>query len=121
MTEEKFIHDSQTVLKFIQCYCDNEHFKSGKTKNFIRLNYKSRDLKEEIHYELCPKCEETLKYSYLKLQECPHDEKPSCRKCPQPCYDKPQWKLLAKIMRYSGMRFGVLRIRKFFSGFKKSA
>lgn len=122
MTEEKFIHDSQTVLKFIQCYCDNEHFKSVKKKDSIKLNYNNKDLNEEIHYELCEKCAETLHYSYVKLQECPHDEKPSCRQCPKPCYDKTEWKLLAKIMRYSGIRFGIVKIRrKLFDRFKKSA
>ena len=121
MTEEKFILDSQTVLKFIQCYCDNEHFKSVKNKNFIRLNYKAKDLNEEIHFHLCKECEETLNYSYQKLQTCPRDEKPSCRKCPSPCYDKTQWKLLAKIMKYSGMKFGILKIRKLFSGLKQIA
>lgn len=120
MTEEKFIYDSQTVLKFIQCYCDSEHYKAQKSTDSIKLSYNNKNLKEEIHYCLCKKCEETLKYSYVKLQECPHDEKPSCRKCPKPCYDKPEWKHLAKIMRYSGLRLGILKIRKkLFSHFKK--
>ncbi|MCK9491911.1 MAG: nitrous oxide-stimulated promoter family protein [Sulfurimonas sp.] len=121
MTEEKFIHDSQTVLKFIQCYCDNEHTKADKKIDFIPLCYKQRDLNESIHYTLCDRCQETLYYSYIKLQNCPHDEKPSCRKCPKPCYDKKEWKHLAKIMRYSGLKFGILRIKKLFKGFQKSA
>ncbi|MDY0233650.1 MAG: nitrous oxide-stimulated promoter family protein, partial [Sulfurimonas sp.] len=106
MTEEKFIYDSQTVLKFIQCYCDHEHKKADKKADAIALCYKEKDLEESIHFSLCDRCEETLYYSYVKLQECPHDEKPSCRKCPKPCYDKKEWKLLAKIMRYSGLKFG---------------
>lgn len=122
MTEEKFIDDSKTVLKFIQCYCDNEHFKTSKNKNSIKLNYNNKDLHEEIHYGLCEKCAETFHYSYVKLQECVHDDKPSCRKCPRPCYDKAEWKLLAKIMRYSGLRLGISKIRKkLFGRFKKSA
>ncbi|WP_294966450.1 nitrous oxide-stimulated promoter family protein [Sulfurimonas sp.] len=122
MTEEKFIHDSHTVLKFIKCYCDNEHFQSEKRTDSIKLNYNDKDLNLEMPYHLCARCEETLLYSYVKLQECPHDEKPSCRKCPKPCYDKPQWKHLAKIMRFSGIRFGILKIKKkIFDRFKKSA
>ncbi|PHQ66049.1 MAG: hypothetical protein COB99_00585 [Sulfurimonas sp.] len=122
MTEEKFIHDSKTVLKFIQCYCDSEHFKKSKNKDSIKLHYDNKDLREEIPYDLCKKCEETLYYSYIKLQECFHDDKPSCRKCPKPCYDKEEWKLLAKIMRYSGLRLGILKIRKkLFGRFRKSA
>ncbi len=123
MTEEKFIHDSQTVLKFIQCYCDGEHSKNKRNRNSIELNYNNKNLNEVIHFNLCEKCEETLHYSYVKLQACPHDEKPSCRQCPKPCYDKPEWKHLAKIMRYSGLRLGIIKIRKkIFDRFiKKSA
>lgn len=121
MTEEKFIHDSNTVLKFIQCYCDNEHFKNQKNKNSIELNYKHKDLDKSIHYDLCQECEEILNYSYIKLQDCIHDEKPSCRKCSEPCYDRTEWKRLAKIMKSSGMRLGLLKIKKLFSGFEKSA
>ena len=122
MTNKKFIDDSKTVLRFIQCYCDSEHFKAQKSKNYIKLNYNNKDLNEEIQYHLCEKCEETLRYSYTKLQECIHDDKPSCRKCPKPCYDKIEWKHLAKIMRYSGLRLGILKIRKkLFGRFKKSA
>nr|WP_321267101.1 nitrous oxide-stimulated promoter family protein [uncultured Sulfurimonas sp.] len=122
MTEEKFIHDSKTVLKFIQCYCDNEHKDVQKNSSFIKLTQNDIYLNEDMHYNLCPRCEETLNYSYVKLQECPHDEKPSCRQCPKPCYDKAEWKHIAKIMRYSGLRFGILKIRKkIFDRFKKSA
>ena len=122
MSEEKFINATRTVLKFIQCYCYREHFKTKKSKDSIKLNYNDKDLNEEIHYHLCEKCEETLYYSYVKLQECPHDEKPSCRKCPKPCYGKVEWKLLAKIMRYSGLRLGILKMRKILFGrFEKSA
>ena len=122
MTEEKFIDDSHTVLKFIQCYCDSEHYKAQKNKDSIQLNYDNKNLREETHYHLCEKCEKTLHYSYVKLQECIHEDKPSCRKCPKPCYDKEEWKLLAKIMRYSGLKLGILKIRKkLFGRFKKSA
>ena len=121
MTEEKFIHDSHTVLKFIQCYCDNEHVENDQNNDSIKLNYKNKDLNEAVHYQLCEQCEEILKYSYIKLKECQYDEKPSCRKCPQPCYDKTEWKRLAKIMKSSGMRLGLLKIRRLFSRFEKSA
>jgi len=122
MTEEKFIDDSKTVLKFIQCYCDGEHFKVEKNKDSIKLNYNDKDLNQELHYTLCEKCEETFNYSYVKLQECVHDDKPSCRKCPKPCYDKVEWKAIAKIMRYGGIRLGIIKIKeKIFSKFKKSA
>lgn len=115
MTEEKFIDDSQTVLKFIQYYCDNKHDQEFRTKETIQLFYKDNDLDESVTYELCQECLGALNYSYSRLQECPREEKPKCRKCDEPCYDKNEWKLLAKIMKYSGMRFGALKIKRLFT------
>ncbi len=115
MTEEKFIEDSKTVTKFIQCYCDNEHFNAKKIKNFIPLTYKSKNLEQILPYELCNECENTLKYSYNRLQNCPNANKPSCRKCSIPCYDKREWKHLAKIMRYSGIKLGFIKLKKLFN------
>jgi len=113
MTTEKFEKDARTVHKFIQLYCDNKHKKVEKTKGVIKLNYNNTDL-GEIQYNLCSECEKTLNISYRNLQNCPHDEKPSCRKCPAPCYKKEDWKKVAKIMKYSGMQMGLLKIRKLF-------
>ncbi len=115
MKNEKFIYDSQTLLRFIQFYCEHEHKKRKKNSTTIKLYYKNRDLKEKLNFELCQECKQTFYYSYVKLQECPHDEKPSCRKCTNPCYGKNEWKKIAKIMKYSGMKLGLLRIRKMFN------
>ena len=114
MTKEKFAEDSKTVSKFIQYYCDHEHKEDKKNKGFIELFYRSQNLDTQIRYSLCEKCENTLLYSYKRLQECPNEDKPSCRKCSQPCYERPKWKLLAKIMRYSGLRLGFLKVKKLF-------
>jgi len=114
MTDEKFINDTQTVLKFIQLYCDKKHNDTEKSDELLNLRYKNEDLHVELPYNLCAKCKEDLLYSYERLQECPHDEKPSCRKCPKPCYEKSKWKELAKIMKFSGIQFGLIKIRKLF-------
>ncbi len=114
LTNEKFIGDTEIVLKFIQLYCDKKHNNIKKSDGLLNLHYKNQDLHVEIKYNLCSTCKEDFLYSYGRLQECPHDEKPSCRKCPAPCYEKSKWKELAKIMKYSGMQFGLLKIRKLF-------
>ena len=113
MTTEKFEKDAKTLHRFIQLYCDNKHKNEKKYSGKIALNYKNQDL-GFIDYRLCQECEKTLKISYDNLYNCPHEEKPSCRKCPAPCYDKTDWKALAKIMKYSGMQLGLLKIRKLF-------
>ncbi len=113
MTTEKLENDVRVVHKFIQLHCNQKHKNNKKIKNTLNLNYKGVDL-DGINYDLCKECVNTLHYSYERLLECPHDEKPSCRKCPKPCYEKSKWKNLAKIMRYSGMQMGLLKIRKLF-------
>lgn len=98
MTPEKFEADSATLYRFIKTYCDNKH---------------SEQLKLES--TLCEECDHTFNYAIQRLKECPHEVKPSCRKCPNPCYEKSMWKKIAGIMMYSGMRLGLTKIRKFFS------
>lgn len=115
MTDEKFINDATTVLKFIQLYCDNNHKDAPKNSATKSLVYREKDLEKGLSYHLCEACEKTFTISYENLQACPHEEKPSCRKCPAPCYDKTDWKALARIMKYSGMRLGLNKIRRLFT------
>lgn len=115
LSEDKFINDTQTVLKFIQLYCDDKHQDKKKEDKTQHLSYENKDLHVDVKYHLCETCIDTFLYSYKALQECPHEKKPSCRKCPAPCYDRPRWKKLASIMKYSGMRLGLTKIKLFFS------
>jgi len=114
MTKEKFIYDSETLIKFIHFYCDNKHKNDEKKDGAINLNYNYKNLNQELHYHLCKECEHTLLYSYEKLQECPFVDKPSCRKCNEPCYERDEWKKSAKIMKYSGLKLGFTKIKQLF-------
>ncbi len=118
MTYEKFEKDARMVHKFIQIHCDDKHKDRKKIKDTLKLEYRGKHL-GEIEYNLCEECKDTLLYSYERLLECPHEEKPRCRKCPNPCYEKNEWKKLAKIMKYSGMKMGILKIRKLFKGVRE--
>jgi hypothetical protein len=115
MTKQKFIEDSQTVAKFIQYYCEHEHVDSDKDYQELSLEYGGKCLGVKLELTLCQECNDAFFYSYKKLQECPNEQKPSCRKCKEPCYDKEEWRLLAKMMRYSGMQLGFLKIKKIFT------
>jgi len=53
------------------------------------------------------------------LRACPHAEKPRCHHCPHPCYEREMWVNMARMMKYSGMKLGFTKIKKFFS-FAKS-
>ncbi len=110
MTSEKFQSEVNTVQKFITLYCKEKHsLQIIYTKNIV-YNKDTFD----IEVSLCKKCQSLFEYSLSRLQQCPHEIKPRCRKCSNPCYEKFQWKALAKIMRFSGLHLGVLKVKSFF-------
>jgi len=108
MTSEKFTSEIATLKKFFEFYCNGKTHISSIQKRTLKYN----DIEYDYDFKLCKECMELLDYSILKLQECPHDIKPRCRTCPKPCYEPTKWKKVAKLMRYSGMRFGMLKIKK---------
>ena len=110
MTSEKFEGEVQTLKKFFELHCKDKHV--GQKDYIKELSYNGKDYKVELH--LCDGCENLLNYSFDRLLECPHDIKPRCRTCPAPCYEKPQWKSVAALMKYSGMKLGMLKIKNFF-------
>lgn len=103
MTVEKFNSEVKTLKRFFEFYCDKKHVKQKVLNELI--TYKEKDLK--INLFLCDECKADILYSISRLQECPHEIKPKCRKCPTPCYEKIQWKRTAKVMRYSGIRLKI--------------
>lgn len=113
MTENKFTGEIETLKKFFQIYCD------GKKHNNIKIQKSTLDFQNQQHkYEflLCDDCFALLNYSLDRLQNCPHDTKPKCRTCTDPCYEPQEWKKVAKIMRYAGISQGLNKVKKFFTG-----
>ncbi len=109
MTEEKFQTEIQTLDKFFTKFCQDKH------RNQFEKTY-DLTYKESYHHftlELCEECHTLIDYSFHKLAVCPHDVKPRCRSCPNPCYEKTQWKSLAKVMRYSSINLGFQKIFNF--------
>ena len=111
MKNEKFIGEVETLKKFFTVHCKDKH--TVQNSYVQNIHYKNETY--DIELCLCDECNELINYSIQRLQECPHEIKPRCRKCPNPCYEKPQWKKVAKLMKYSGIQLGILKIRKFFS------
>ena len=107
MTIEKFEGEVSTLKRFFEFYCKGNHKNASPQK--ISLIYQSK--KFNFEFNLCNECFKTLSYSINRLQECPHHLKPKCRTCNTPCYAKKEWKETAKIMKYSGMRLGLLKIK----------
>ncbi len=111
MTTEKFTTEANTLKKFFELHCKDKH--TNQTSHCKQMEY--NDEKVHIELELCSECIDLIHYSFDRLSECPHDPKPRCRTCSNPCYSQNEWKKVAKLMRYSGIQLGLLKIKKFFT------
>ena len=120
MTNEKFTEQVTTLAKFLQTYCGDKHALEPKREINLELIYKGENLNNSVRAQLCAECEQLFLYAHERLLGCLHDIKPSCRKCPHPCYEKPRWAQMAKIMRYSGVKLGLVKLKKIFT-FSKTA
>ena len=110
MTTEKYKQEVATLKKFFEFYCSKKHQHQN---NFTQhLFYNNEDI--EVSLCLCDECKELIEYSFDRLTQCPHDPKPRCRTCKAPCYEKSKWKQVAKLMRYSGMHLGLLKVKNIF-------
>ena len=108
MTFEKFEKEINTLKKFFPIYCNDKH--TGQFKREYKVSYYDKNI--DFTISLCKECHELLSYAITRLQECPNDPKPRCRKCPNPCYEKDKFKQMAKMMRYSGMKLGLTKAAK---------
>jgi len=110
MTFEKFETEIKTLAKFFPIYCNDKH--TNQYKKTYKIQYSDKEI--EFNVSLCDECHSLLEYAITRLQECPNDPKPRCRKCPNPCYEKDKYKQMAKMMRYSGMKLGLTKAAKKF-------
>ena len=115
MEFEKFKSEVETLKKFFSIYCENNHF--NQQKRTYKLSYQNQELNFDIF--LCDECNNLFNYAINQLQNCPHNPKPKCRNCQNPCYEKDKYKKMAKIMRYSGMKLGLTKAAKKLKKFLK--
>lgn len=107
MTNDKFKTETATLKSFFELYCKDKH-SSLESKN-ISLKYKEETINLEL--SLCSQCHDAINYSFERLQNCPHEIKPRCRSCPTPCYERPRWKNVAKVMIYSAMKLSLSKMK----------
>lgn len=110
MTFEKYKQELTTLTTFVAHYCMDKHPDRLQKNCSITVSYAGGRC-EPLEAVLCEECAETVAYGISRLQGCPFDDKPKCRKCPNPCYEKPMWKKVAAIMRHSGMKLGLTKIK----------
>lgn len=111
MTLEKFEKELNTLKQFFDIYCSHKH-KIQKQKVGFNFIYKEKVFVFEL--ELCDECKRNISYAIDRLKECPHENKPRCRSCKNPCYEKEYWKNLAKVMKFSGIHLGLSKLKKSF-------
>ncbi len=97
MTQEKYLSEIGTLKQFISTYCKDKHQEQTQINTVLKYN----NISYEIELNICSECNKLINYAFKKIEECPHKIKPRCRKCPSPCYEKKEWKDLAKVMRYN--------------------
>jgi len=89
-------------------YCGDKH--RGGYKKSYTVNYRGETFTFEI--TLCEECHNLFAYAVERLTECPHDPKPRCRKCKNPCYEKEKYKQMARLMSYAGMKLGLSKVKR---------
>jgi hypothetical protein len=83
--QKQIERDHRILTRFTEVYCRKHH---GGRKGAV-----------------CNECAGLLEYGRKRLEKCPHDPKPKCKKCPTHCYKPKYRKLVKEIMKYSGMHF----------------
>ena len=94
--------DSKTIEVMINIYCHGQHSTGA---------------------EICPECEELLRYAIKRIDQCPLKErKTTCAQCSVHCYKPAMREKIKGVMRYSGPRMmykhPVLTLFHLFDGLK---
>ena len=102
MKKDIYFSNLKDLELFFNYYCSSNHPNSKKE---ILHPY------EDIELELCDECVRLFDYAQDRLGECKLDPKPKCRTCSIRCYNKVEWKNMAKVMKYSGIRLGLIKLK----------
>lgn len=97
---KKELNDIRTLARFVGIYCRTHH-KDGRTPFDFNVPGVENLLKKQP--ELCPDCVKLLKYGLTMRLRCPHQPKPMCKKCPNPCYKAEYRERIREVMKFSGI------------------
>lgn len=111
MDDAKFQSELGTLTGFVELFCRSNKHQEKSLQSFT-CNYHGFSYSFEIF--LCSECRSLLNYASTRLQKCPHEIKPKCRKCKVPCYEKKEWKQMAKVMRYGGITMAIEGLKERF-------
>ena len=104
--DKRLRRDLQILAKFITVYCRNRHKCAPKAP--VRLP--SPNLENTISQpgKLCPECGKLLAHAVVKRIHCPIVPKPSCKHCPDHCYEPRYRERIREVMKYSGRRLVLM-------------
>ncbi len=76
----------KVLRRFVEVYCQEHHHPPTGER-------------------LCAECAELLAYGQARLEKCPYDPKPTCKKCPVHCYRPDMRVRIREVMKFSGLYF----------------
>jgi len=97
---EKEKEDIRTLMKFVGIYCRENH--NGERAPFSFKLFDTKEI-EKTEISLCPECSQLLTYGLTMRLKCPHDPKPTCKKCETQCYQGDYKARIREVMKFSGM------------------
>jgi hypothetical protein len=100
--DPKLRRDLQTLVKFVQVYCDCHH--GDDSRSAVVLRSHNVECLTGHAVKLCPDCGKLLAHALVKRSHCPMNPKPACKHCPRHCYHPRYRRMIAEVMRFSGKR-----------------
>ena len=91
--------DIRILARFVAIFCREKH---GGEKAAFTLDVAGLE-GVAAGAALCPECARLLRYAIAMRRRCSLDPKPSCKKCPTPCYRPEHRERVRAVMRFSGM------------------
>jgi len=97
--DEKAAKDIGVLADFIEIYCGEHHEGAGE----VGAGAKIGEALGGRNVRLCDDCRRLFMYGASMCLICPHDPKPSCKKCESHCYRPEYREKIREVMRFSGM------------------
>lgn len=100
--------DVELLMSFVSDFCDAKHRHAPRRAVALR----GCELQWMCDHGpvLCADCARLLQHAVVKRSVCPHDPKPTCRRCGTQCYAPRYRRLIRQVMAFAGRR-AVLRGR----------
>ncbi|TAL35193.1 MAG: nitrous oxide-stimulated promoter family protein [Spirochaetes bacterium] len=100
-SDEKTRKDCRVLAHFVGIYCENLHPTDEKQARIFQGTVGAQV--NSLSLNLCDDCARLLAHAVSKRIICPHDPKPSCKKCATHCYLPAYRDRIRAVMKFSGM------------------